>query len=78
MTSRTTRDFRELGRARKYRRGSRRRLQRIHFRGNWSREAIIFVLSMLLILTVIVPWLVHHALDEPPEPNERPAFRMVR
>ena len=41
---------RELGRARTYRAGSRRRLQKIRFRGNWSLEAILFFVSMLFIL----------------------------
>jgi hypothetical protein len=73
MTARTMRHFREPGRALRARSGSRRRLQKISFRGNWSPEAILFLLSMLLILTVVVPWLVRHSPDDPPG-AERPAF----
>jgi hypothetical protein len=75
LTARTTRHFRELGRARSHRSGSRRRLQKIRFRGNWSPEAILFVLSMLFILTIVIPWLVRHSPDDPYVP-EQPAFHV--
>ena len=78
MTSRTTRHFRELGRTRRYRCGSRRGLAKIRFRGNWSPEAIILVVWMLFILTVVIPWLVRHGDDEAPAPDGRPAFRAVQ
>jgi hypothetical protein len=73
--STSTRHFRELGRARSYRSGSRRRLQKIHFHGNWSAEAILFLLSMLFILTVVVPWLVRHSPDDLSVP-EQPALHV--
>lgn len=78
MPARTARQFRELGRARKSRSGSRRRLQRIQFRGNWSLEAILFFVSMLLFLTVIVPWLVRHAPDDGDPPDEPTTLRLSR
>jgi hypothetical protein len=72
MSARTAKAFRDVGRPRKRcRSGSRRRLQRIEFRGNWSLEAIVFLVSMLFLLLVVVPWLVQHApveddlVDEP-------------
>ena len=77
MTARTTRHFRELGRTRRFRLGSRRRLQRIRFRGNWSLEAILFFVAMLFILTIVVPWLIRHPPDDPEEPDGEPAFRAV-
>jgi hypothetical protein len=64
MTARSTRHFREAGRYRSRTSGSRRRLMKIRFRGNWSPEAILFLLSMLFILAVIVPWLARHSPDE--------------
>ena len=53
MTARSARHFRELGRAKNRRSGgqSRRNIEKIRFRGNWSREAIWFLISMLFILT---------------------------
>jgi hypothetical protein len=73
MTAWSTRHFRELGRYRSHRSGSRRRLMKIRFRGNWSPEAILFLLSMLFILAVIVPWLAGHAPDDV-SVSERPAL----
>jgi hypothetical protein len=70
MTARSTRHFRELGRARSCRHGSRRRLQEVRFRGNWSPEAILFFLSMLFILAVIVPWLARHSPDDVSVPQQ--------
>jgi hypothetical protein len=60
-----------------YRSGSRRRLKYVRFRGNWSPEAIVFLVSMLLILTVVVPWLVRLSPDDLYVP-EQPAFRVLR
>jgi hypothetical protein len=73
MTTRRTQEFRELGRARSHRSGSRRRPQKIRLRGNWSPEAVLCLIALLLILTVLVPWLVRHPLGHPYVP-ERPAF----
>jgi hypothetical protein len=78
MTNRTTRHFRELGRERTRRSGSRRRLKKIRFRGNWSLEAILFFLSMLFLLTVVVPWLVQLAPDDGDPLDERPTLRLGR
>jgi hypothetical protein len=78
MSARTARQFRELGRSRKWRTGSRRRLQRIRFRGNWSLDAILFFLSMLFFLAVVLPWLVQHAPDDGDPPDEPPALRLGR
>jgi hypothetical protein len=41
-------------------RGSRRRLRRIRFRGNWSLEIVFFVIWLLFALFVLVPWIVRH------------------
>jgi len=76
MTARSARHFREFGRARRYRSGSRRRLQRIRIRDNWSPEAILFLVSMLIILMVVIPWLVRHAVDDSYAPDW-PAYRAV-
>jgi hypothetical protein len=77
MTARSTRYFREQGGARSYRSGSKRRLRQIRFRGNWSPEAIVFLIMLLLIFTVLIPWLVRHPPDDLDHPYvpERPAFR---
>jgi hypothetical protein len=77
MSERSTRHFREQGRALSYRQGSRRRLQNVRLRGNWSPEAIVFLVSMLFILTVVVPWLVQLSPDDLYAPG-RPAFRVLR
>jgi hypothetical protein len=47
-------------RAGKVYRGSRRRLRRLTFRGNWSVELWIFLAVMLFMLFVVVPWIVRH------------------
>jgi hypothetical protein len=65
-----------FGPARDSRRGSPRRVRKIRFRGNWSTEIVIFILSMLLVLTVLIPWIVRHPLDDahelgPKEPTSR-------
>jgi hypothetical protein len=76
MSARTARAFRELGRPRKTgRSGSRRRLQRIAFRGNWSLEAIVFFVSMLFLLLVVVPWLVQHAPTDDDSTDEPTILR---
>jgi hypothetical protein len=41
-------------------RGSRRRVRRIRFRGNWAVELWILVAVILFVLFVVVPWLVQH------------------
>ena len=42
-------------------RGSRRRLRRITWRGNWSIEMWILVAIMAFVALVGVPWLMRHA-----------------
>jgi hypothetical protein len=64
MTARSMQHFRELGRARSYRSGSKRRLRKIRLRGNWSPGAIAFLIVLLLIFTVLIPWLVRHPPDD--------------
>ena len=44
-------------------RGSRRRVRRIHFRGNWSKGMWLFVAWLTILLFVVVPYLLRH----PPE-----------
>ena len=56
--------FRDVGGHGHFRTGSRRRLRQIRLRGNWSNEAIYFVLSMLFILFVVVPWMACHPPTE--------------
>jgi hypothetical protein len=73
MTARSTQHFREQGPGKSYGLGSRRRLQKIRFRGNWSPAAIVFLIMLLLIFTVLIPWLVQHPPDGPWVP-EGPAF----
>ena len=41
-------------------RGSRRRVRRLTFRGNWSLELWIVLAVMLFTLFVVVPWIVRH------------------
>jgi len=41
-------------------RGSRRRVRRIRFRGNWSLEIVLFIIWILFALFVLVPWIVRH------------------
>ena len=41
-------------------RGSRRRLRRIRFRDNWSREMWFLVIVITLTLLLVVPWLIRH------------------
>jgi hypothetical protein len=47
-------------------RGSKRRLQRIAFRGNWSIEVCIVIGIVLVTLFVVVPWLVRHPPNDLP------------
>jgi len=77
MTARIAGHLRELGRARSRRSGgqSRRNIEKIRFRGNWSRAAIWFLISMLFILTVVIPWLVRHPPTEPETPRREPTLR---
>ena len=48
-----------------YDRGSRKRLNRIRLRGNWSIELWIFVAIMAFMLIVGVPWLIRHPMVDP-------------
>jgi hypothetical protein len=41
-------------------RGSRRRVRRIRARHNWSIELVIFIVWMVFVLTVVVPWIASH------------------
>ena len=50
----------DLGPGKDYRQGSRRRVQRIRFRGNWSVQMVLFVIWMFFVLTVLIPWMVRH------------------
>ena len=43
--------------------GSRKRVQRIRMRGNWSAELWLFVILILVALFVLVPWLIRHPLS---------------
>jgi hypothetical protein len=47
-------------RAARYDRGSKQRLRRIRMRGNWSLEIWIFVIALVLILLIALPWLASH------------------
>jgi hypothetical protein len=42
--------------------GSRKRLGRIRWKRNWSPEIIVFLVAMLLMLTVVIPYLIEHPL----------------
>jgi hypothetical protein len=44
-------------------RGTRKRLERITLRGNWSVEIWLYVIFVLFLLLVAIPWMVRH----PPE-----------
>jgi hypothetical protein len=48
-------------RAARYDRGSKQRVRRIRIRGNSSLAFWIFVVGILLILFVAVPWFASHA-----------------
>jgi len=41
-------------------RGSRKRVERIRWRGNNSPEMWIFVILLVFLLTVVVPWMMNH------------------
>jgi hypothetical protein len=43
-----------------YARGSKQRLKRIRFRGNSSLEFWIFVIGLVIILVIAVPWFATH------------------
>ena len=45
-------------------RGSRRRLRRIRFRDNWSREMWIVIVVIVLTLLFVVPKLIRHQRSE--------------
>ena len=51
-------------------RGSRRRVRRIHFRGNWSKTMWLFAAWLAILLFVIVPYMLRHPpADEAWTPN---------
>ena len=58
------------GRPAKIYRGSRRRLKRLTFRGNWSVELLLFVAWVLFCLLVLVPWLVRHPREHGQQTGE--------
>ena len=41
--------------------GSKKRVQRITLRGNWTAELWIVVVLLLFTLLVVVPWMIRHA-----------------
>jgi len=43
-------------------RGSRRRLRRIRFRDNWTRDMWLLLAFVVLVALVLLPWLVRHPL----------------
>lgn len=57
--------------AKAFDRGSKKRVERIRLRGNWSIEFWIFVILMLIMLFVAVPWLIKHPIEHHHAP--RPA-----
>jgi hypothetical protein len=77
MTARIMREFRQRGRTRGSGRGSRRRLRKIRLRDNWSPGAIVFLIMLLLIFTVLIPWLIRHPPDDPDQPV-RPGFHAAQ
>ena len=44
-------------------RGSRRRLRRIRFRENWTRDMWLLVAFVVLTILVLFPWLVKHPIN---------------
>jgi hypothetical protein len=44
-------------------RGSRRRLRRIRFRENWTRDMWLLVAVVVLTILVLFPWLVRHPIN---------------
>jgi len=44
-------------------RGSRRRLRRIRFRENWTRDMWLLVAFVVLAMLVLFPWLVRHPIN---------------
>jgi hypothetical protein len=69
---------RSAGRPAKIYRGSRRRLKRIAFRGNWSFELLLFVAWLLFCLLVLVPWLVRHPPEHRQQTGEPQIARPLR
>ena len=47
-------------------RASRKRVQRITLRGNWSVEVWILIGIIVVALFVLVPWLIKHPPNEDP------------
>jgi hypothetical protein len=41
--------------------GSKKRVQRVTLRGNWSHEMWIVIAVLLFTLLVVVPWMIRHA-----------------
>jgi hypothetical protein len=54
-----------MARRRKLYRGSKRRLQNIKFRGNWSAELWVLVVAILFTILILVPWLIRHPPLDP-------------
>ena len=54
----------DLGPGKDHRHGSRRRVRRIRLRGNWSVEVVLFLIWMIFVLTVLIPWMVRHPHDD--------------
>jgi hypothetical protein len=44
-------------------RGSLRRVRRIRFRDNWSRDMWLVVALVIVVLLVLFPWFVTHQLQ---------------
>ena len=62
MGARTTGAFGSRRAGREYR-GAKRRIRRIRMRGNWSTPLILFIIWMLFVLLVLVPWMTRHPHD---------------
>jgi hypothetical protein len=44
-------------------RGSRRRLRRIRFRENWTRDMWLLLVFVVLTVLLLFPWLVRHPIN---------------
>ena len=44
-------------------RGSRRRLRRIRFRENWTRDMWLLLGFVVLAVLLLLPWLVRHPIN---------------
>ena len=66
------------GRPAKVYRGSRRRLNRITLRGNWSLELVLFVAWLLFVLLVLIPWMVRHPQEHDKQTGELQITKPLR